>query len=175
MVKIRDLYIGDIAPDMLLDFDHCQKITKVWVRSESGWKLEEASSMREWNREKRIWITEYIGQQLERGGACVAAYDGDAVVGFACMDGYLLGETRKYANLTMLFVDDRWKRKGIGRRIFGEISKRAVETGADKLFISAIPAVESLDVYFSIGCKDTNEIIPEYVDTEYDRYLEFVL
>lgn len=46
---------------------------------------------------------------------------------------------------------------------------------ADKLFISAIPAVETIAFYFSMGCEDTMEMIPEYVDTEQDRYLEYLL
>ena len=46
---------------------------------------------------------------------------------------------------------------------------------ADKLFISAIPSFETIAFYFNIGCGDAKEIISEYVDTDQDRYLEFVL
>ena len=46
---------------------------------------------------------------------------------------------------------------------------------ADKIFISAIPSVETVNFYFNIGCKDALEIIPEYVDTQQDRYMEFLL
>ena len=46
---------------------------------------------------------------------------------------------------------------------------------ADKIFISAIPSVETVNFYFNIGCKDALEIIPEYVDTKQDRYMEFLL
>ena len=67
------------------------------------------------------------------------------------------------------------EKKCIGRKLFTEICSYAKSMKADKLFISAIPAVETLAFYFSIGCKDAEEIIPEYVDTEYDRYLEFAL
>ena len=46
---------------------------------------------------------------------------------------------------------------------------------ADKLFISAIPSFETVSFYLSMGCKDANEIIFEYVDTDEDRYLEYSL
>ena len=69
--------------------------------------------MREWNKDKRIWISEYLRQQIERGGSVVAAYVGDILVVFCCVDGGLEGKTAKYANMTMLFVDDKWKRKGV--------------------------------------------------------------
>lgn len=81
----------------------------------------------------------------------------------------------KHANLTMLFVDDKWQRKGIGRLLFHEICIYARRLGAEKLFISAIPSIETISFYHSLGCTDADEVIPEYVDTEEDRYLEYLL
>jgi len=137
--------------------------------------LTEASDLREWDKEKRIWISEYLCQQMKRGGSTVAAFDGDVLVGFCCVDGYLLGKTAKYANLTMLFVDDKWKRKGIGRKLFEKNCRNAAKMKADKLFISGIPSLETVAFYFNMGCEDAKEIISEYIDTEQDRYLEFSL
>ena len=174
-MEFKNLTISDITPDMLLKFNHSQIITKKWVNSNSKWKLVEAPDLREWDKEKRIWITEYLCQQIERGGSTVAAFDGDDLVGFCCIDGYLSGKTAKYANLTMLFVDDKWKRKGIGRKLFHEICMNAAKMGADKLFISAIPSFETIAFYFDMGCEDAKEMILEYIDTEYDRYLEYSL
>ncbi|HIS31017.1 MAG TPA: GNAT family N-acetyltransferase [Candidatus Limivivens intestinipullorum] len=91
------------------------------------------------------------------------------------MDGYLRGRTAEYANFTMLFVDDRWKRKGIGSRLFQEIAKCAREKGAKKLFLSAIPAVETIQFYLSLGCVDAEERIESYIDTAEDRCLEYKL
>lgn len=167
--------VDSIAPDILSDFHHSQLITRKWVRRNDQWEITDTSVLREWNDEKRAWITQYLLQQIVRGGTVVAAFELDQLVGFCSIDGYLLGKTAKYANLTMLFVDDKLKRNGIGRKLFAEICSYAKHMEADKLFISAIPAVETLAFYFSIGCKDAVEIIPEYVDTEHDRYLEFEL
>ena len=169
------LTVDSIAPDILSNFHHSQLITREWVRHNNRWEIIDVSVLREWNDEKRAWIPQYLCQQIARGGTVVAAFESDQLVGFCSIDGYLLGKTAKYANLTMLFVDDKWKRNGIGRKLFTEICSYTKSMKADKLFISAIPAVETLAFYFSIGCKDAEEIIPEYVDTEYDRYLEFAL
>ena len=171
-MKIVALTIDSITPGILSSFRHSQLITRKWIRRNDQWEITNSSILREWDDQKRLWIPQYLRQQIEHGGAVIAAFEIEELVGFCSIDGYLLGRTAKYANLTMLFVDDKWKRNGIGRKLFIEICKYAKSMKADKLFISAIPAVESLDFYFSIGCKDTNEIIPEYVDTEYDRYLE---
>lgn len=75
----------------------------------------------------------------------------------------------------MLFVDDKWKRKGLGKKLFDEICKHAAHKGADKLFISAIPSFETVAFYLNMGCEDAKDIISEYIDTENDRYLEYSL
>lgn len=175
MIEIKDLSINDITPDMLLNFNHRQIITKEWVKSNGKWELVETSEVHEWNKEKRIWVSKYLCSQIERGGSTVAAFDDDVLVGFCCVDGYLSGETAKYANLTMLFVDDGWKRKGIGRKLFDRICTNAASMGADKLFISAVASFETIAFYFDMGCEDAREIIPDYIDTDQDRYLEYSL
>lgn len=173
MIRIIDLAVNNITSNMFLNFNHHQMITKKWVHNNNRWELAEDSDLREWDNEKRIWITEYLRQQIERGGSTVVAYDGDVLVGFCCVDGYLLGKTANYANLTMLFVDDKWKRNGVGKKLFGEICKHAVKMKADKLYISAIPSFETVEFYFNMGCEDAKEMISEYIDTENDRYLEY--
>ena len=85
------------------------------------------------------------------------------------------GTAEKYANLSMLFVDDDWKRNGIGRSLFTEMCRCAKEMGADKLFISAIPSYETVAFYFNMGCSDAKNIIEDFVDTEEDRYMEYDL
>ena len=174
-MQIKDLTIDDITPDMFLNFNHRQIITKQWVKYSNTWELAATSSIREWNKEKRIWIPKYLCQQIERGGAAAAAFDNDTFIGFCCMDGGLAGETAKYANMTMLFVDDKWKRKGVGKKLFNRICMRAAEIKADKLFISAVPSFETVAFYFAMGCHDAKEIVSEYIDTEQDRYLEYSL
>lgn len=175
MIEVKELTANDISSGMLLNFTHHQMITKKWVNRNNLWELVETLDLREWNKEKRIWISDYLSQQIKRGGSVVAAFAGNILVGFCCVDGYLVGKTAKYANMTMLFVDDKWKRKGVGRKLFKKICICAKRMYADKLFISAIPSFETIAFYFNIGCGDAKEIISEYVDTDQDRYLEFVL
>lgn len=78
-------------------------------------------------------------------------------------------------NLTMLFVDDEWKRKGIGTKLFHQMCIYAENIKADKIFISAIPSYETVAFYSVMGCSDAKEIINSFVDSENDRYLEYDL
>ena len=171
---VRNLTIGDITPELLNNFHHSQSITKKWVKNNGVWEVTETSLLREWSAEKRIWITEYMCQQIERGGITVGAFLHDRLIGFCCVDGILSGNNAKYANLTMLFIDDNWKRNGIGKVLFQNAYQYAMILGAEKIFISAIPSVDTIAFYFKMGCVDADEVVSSFVDSKDDRYLEYV-
>lgn len=172
---IKQLHTSDICPGLLDTFAHSQKITKKWIKSREDWVLTDASILREWSSEKRVWISEYMIQQINRGGITVGAFYEAQLIGFCCVDGVLSGNSAKYANLTMLFVDDVWKRNGIGKMLFQEACNHAIALGAEKLFISAIPSVQTISFYFKMGCIDAVEIVEKFIDSENDRYLEYNL
>lgn len=130
---------------------------------------------RRWGAEKKAWIPVYLKEQIERGGSVIGVFQKDTVIGFVSLDSMLQGNTAKYANLTMLFIDDRFNRRGFGRCLFERICEEANRIGATKLFISAIPSFETIAFYKNLGCIEAQEIISEYVDTEEDYYLEFLL
>lgn len=176
MFRYVNLTSDDITPNLLMGFHHHQIIEKKYVFVGGKWEISETHEIGEWSDEKRVWIADnYLRRQIGEGGAVVAAFDDNILVGFCSIDGYLRGDSAKYANLTMLFVDDEYKRKGIGKALFNAVSEHAIKLGAEKLFISAVPSVETVAFYFSMGCTDAKEIIPEYIDTDDDRYLEYSL
>ena len=174
-MNIKQLNIVDISPALLKDFAHRQKITKKWVKRDDVWELADVSLLREWSEDKRIWITEYMCRQIDRGGITVGAFCNESLIGFCCVDGTVSGNSSKYANLTMLFVDDNWKRNGIGKLLLQEAREQAIKLGAEKIFVSAIPSAETIAFYLNMGCVDANEIVGAYVDSEDDRYLELMV
>lgn len=174
-ITIRLLDPSDIHPEMLKSFNDRQVISDIWVKSEDHYTLSKTSEVYEWNDSKRVWISQYLARQMENGGYAAGVFFGDKLVGFASIEGALEGTAEKYANLSMLFVDDDWKRNGIGRSLFTEMCRCAKEMGADKLFISAIPSYETVAFYFNMGCSDAKNIIEDFVDTEEDRYMEYDL
>ena len=136
------------------------------------WVLQPTNNQRRWPSEKRLWISQYIKEQIHNGGFAFGAFQNEKMVGFVCVEGTIIDS---YANLTMLFIDDDYKRKGIGRSLFEKAKKEALLIGARKLFVSSIPSEETISFYFSVGCKDAEIIIPDFVDTETDRYMEMDL
>ncbi len=174
-IIVRRLQKTSITPGLMSEFAHKQMITRKWVKRNDVWEITDASLLREWSAEKRIWITEYMLRQTDRGGVVLGAYCREQMTGFCCVDGVISGESAKYANLTMLSVDDRRKRCGIGRLLFREARRCALTMGAEKLFISAIPSAETIAFYQNMGCTDANEIIESFVDSEDDRPLEITV
>lgn len=59
---IKQLHTSDIFPGLLDTFTHSQKITKKWIKNRESWVLTDASILREWSSEKRIWISEYMSR-----------------------------------------------------------------------------------------------------------------
>lgn len=172
---IRHLNNADIVPELLNDFAHCETITKKWVKREGEWELADVSLLREWNAEKRIWVTEYMRRQIESGGITAGAFYDGRLIGFCCVDGAVSGKYAKYANLTMLFVDDNWKRNGIGTLLMRQARAHAIKFGAEKLFISAVPSEQTIAFYLKLGCIDAKEIIEDFIDSDDDRYLELTI
>ncbi len=175
MIIYRKLREEDLEAGTLSQFCHEQRWDRQWVKGESTWVLESMCGCRQWNPEKRVWVSAYLKRQIQDGGSVVAAFDGQQMVGFACVEGQLKGAPVQYANLTMLFVDDRFQHRGIGKRLMEEIKKEASGRKADRLFISSIPSEDTVGFYFAVGCKDAEYIIPEFIDTEKDRPLELQL
>lgn len=174
-ITIRPLTPSDIYPEMLESFQHKQIISNKWVKNADRYELTKVCEVCEWSKEKKIWISQYLCQQMNRGGCIAGAFSNSQMVGFSCLDGILQGTSEKYVNLTMLFVDNNWKRKGIGKRLFQQMCLCAEKMEADKIFISAVPSYDTISFYLNMGCSEAQYIIDSFVDTEDDRYLEYDL
>ena len=170
--NIRQLTCEDLKTDFLNGFNHNQTWNKQWVKENNSWVLKDCVMSREWDNEKREWIPTYLLEQINRGGATIGAYVKDKLVGFCSIDGTL---RNGYANMTMLFIDDDYKRLGIGKKLFLSISEKAKTIGAEKLFISAIPSQDTITFYMAVGCKDAIYLPNEFLDSPNDRYLELEL
>ena len=174
-ITIRLLTPSDIYPEMLESFNRKQIISDKWVKNGNCYELIKTDEIRDWSGEKKIWISQYLCQQINSGGYAAGAFSDHKLVGFSCLDGAIQGISEKYVNLTMLFVDDEWKRKGIGKKLFKQMCLCAERMKADKIFISAIPSYDTVSFYLNLGCVDAKYVIDSFVDTENDRYLEYNL
>ncbi len=174
-VEIRLLTAEELTPDFLGGCSHRTRITQVWAREGNALVLRPTDRIREWSDEKRRWIPLWLRDQTEDGGAAFGAFEDGKLSGFASVDGPLTEGPPRYANLTLLFVDDTRQRRGIGSLLFRAACGFARLKGADRLFISAVPSRETVAFYTSMGCRTAETVPPDFVDTEEDIFLEFPL
>ena len=67
MITYRKITDADLAADTFINFHHNQHWNRKWVKHENTWMLEAVCGNRQWNAEKRIWVSEYLKQQIKNG------------------------------------------------------------------------------------------------------------
>ena len=102
---------------------------------------------------------------LSRGGVLLGAMDGEKLAGFAV----LLPELSEGgAQLAALFVDRSYRRLGVATRLVDEVERLALEAGARKLYVSAIPSGSAVGFYLKYGFSPTSEVDEELFALEPD-------
>jgi len=113
---------------------------------------------------------------LNRGSAIGAFDNNNRLLGFATINRELFGEKYKYVLLDQLFITLEHRGEGIGKKLFMLSADVARKWNADKIYICAGSAEETIAFYFAIGCKDAIEINKElYASDPRDLQLEFLL
>jgi len=113
---------------------------------------------------------------LSEGSAIAAFDDNNKLLGFSTVNREFFGEKFNYVLLDQLFITLECRNKGIGKNLFVLSANVAREWKADKIYICAGSAEETIAFYFSIGCKEAEEINKElYENDPRDYQLEFSL
>ena len=176
-IQYRQMFAGDIVPDMLKHFNRYQKVEKSWQKQNGEWVLVDNPYIENWDGAKKNQLsTDDFPQIINSGGALFCAFDGDKLIGFCGIDGNFIGSSSQYLWLVYLHVSYEYRGKGIGRKLFLLTADAAKKLGARKLYISANSSKESQAFYRSIGCVDTEEIVPDLFEAEpYDVHMEYVI
>lgn len=113
---------------------------------------------------------------FNKGSAIGAFNNNNKLLGFAAVNRKFFGEKYNYVLLDQLFIILECRNKGIGKNLFMLSVKAAREWNADKIYICAGSAEETIAFYFAIGCKEAEEINKElYENDTRDFQLEYVL
>ncbi len=98
------------------------------------------------------------------------------LIGFAALDGNLIGENNEYVQLLELHVSSEYRGKGIGKCLFANCAEKAYTLGASKLYISGHSSVETQRFYTKLGCTDAQWLFKRQIELEpYDCQLEYTL
>ena len=110
-------------------------------------------------------------------GYAVGAFDKDKrLLGFATINREFFGSRYNYVLLDQIFISLEHRNKRIGRDLFMSCMSAARGWNADKIYICAGSAEETIGFYFNLGCKEAEEINKDLYESDpRDYQLEFVL
>ena len=100
----------------------------------------------------------------EEGGYVLGAFDERRVVGICALDSQFLNKKR--LNVDMIFVNRRYRGKGVGTRLMEMLKEEAQNREAKYLYVSATPSEKTVNFFQSMGFKLAKKPEPELFERE---------
>lgn len=135
-----------------------QEVARCWRWRGGQWKLLPVAYVEDWDLAGRRLRAGKLLRSVQDGEAAYGAWDGDALVGFARLAGPRFGSAMQYIDLAQFHVSAPYRGRGIGRTLFSMACQGARVMGAEKLYISAHSAEETMAAYRALGCVEAEEI-----------------
>ncbi|MGF7056414.1 GNAT family N-acetyltransferase [Brassicibacter mesophilus] len=172
-IQVRELNIDDITECMLDHFNRYQEVSKVW-RVENNKKVIKSITFKEdWDYDEKQTIIKDLKKTLLNNGAVFGAFEETRLIGFASLDGKLIGENKEYLQLLELHVSYDSRGNGVGKMLLNRCIEKAERFGAQKLYISGHSSIETIGFYSRMGCMDAKWLYKHQVELEpYDCQLE---
>ena len=109
------------------------------------------------------------------GTLFMGAFDGDRLVGMGGINGKFYGENKDTIQLSCLFVSNKYRKKGIGRRLISMLKEKTKQSGAKKLYVSSAPSKNTVDFYRSAGFDLTTPVKELFEDEPKDIHMDMEL
>lgn len=114
----------------------------------------------DWSLERKRSVASLL---LSNDYISFGAIEEGRIVGFVSVERQL----REYRLVVeMMQVSQKYRGKGLGRKLFNMAKTKAKEMGAKQLYISACSSEETIDFYKSMGCKITDNPIKTIAEDE---------
>lgn len=169
----KQLNKSDLTNDLFSYFDRYQEITHCWRLENGEWLLKKAAFIEQWDSKDYESLINYLINTLETGGVVMGVFEKGILRGFSSVESEWLGTQNQYLQLSSLHVSYGYRGKGLGKELFKYSLEEAKKLGAEKLYISANSAEETMAFYNKMGCKETDEYIEKIAAEEpFDCQLE---
>lgn len=120
------------------------------------------------------WHKDRFVKTIADGGKAFGCFENDVLVGFATVNRRVFGTSSKQVLLDQLFVSQNYRNKGIGKKLFHLCASGAKVFGADKLYLCAGSAENTIAFYKKLGCVSAAEVDKAlYAEDPNDIQLEF--
>jgi len=175
MIKTRKMTESEI-PD-IWTIDRREVIENIYYFRDDKLVLEaEHYDMQGWPPEAPGFHTPILQDCFKRGGFFWGAFEDETLVGVAVLESKFIGSKNDTLQLKFLHVGHNARKQGLGKKLFMIAAEKAKSLGAKKMYVSAIPAENTIHFYQYLGCTLAKEVDPELFEMEpEDIHLEFAL
>lgn len=173
-MEYRELSLADSY--RVNEINGAQFIAKAWRQIDGKRQLVDINWQEHQLPNGIDWHIHHLETAVKNGGAAYGCFEENTLIGFAVINAELFGTTAHYLLLDQLFISLEHRGKGIGRKLFGLCCQGAKKRGADKLYICAGSAEETIAFYFGIGCEEAQEVNQKLYELDTRDYqLEYTL
>ena len=153
-----------------------QEVTHCWRKRDGRWTLLPIAYVEDWDLEGRRRRAENILRSVKDGDPAYGAWVQGRLIGFVQLSGPRFGRRKQYIDLARFHVSLPYRGRGIGKALFHLACQGARELSAERLYISAHSAQETMAAYHALGCVEAEEIYWPLAKKEpCDVQLEFLL
>ncbi len=153
--------------DRVEEIDRTEVIDHIYYLRDGKLVLEDEHwEMRGWPPGDIEPIKGRLRECMDRGGMGWGAFDGDLLVGIAALDGKWLGSAGKTLQMYFLHVSHCYREMGIGTQLSGLAMERARVMGAETMYISGLPSLNTISFYQGLGADLASEVDPVLFEQE---------
>ncbi len=165
----RYISAEELTPALFSGFQRRQEVRQVWRKEDGIWVIREAPRFIEnWGEQQHTFICWCLKETLAGGGMVAGCFAEGRLKGIISVNAEAFGSRKQYLEIPFLQVSQEMRGQGIGRRLLDLAKAFAKEKGAQKLYISSSPAVETQAFYKAMGCVEAEEYSAEHAERNPD-------
>lgn len=167
-----EITFSPLSPDGLGEeiFDRFvfrQAVSRCWRRVDGRLVLRPVAYVEDRSLAERRTFAAQVRERLAAGWLGFGAFTPEeGLAGFALLSPERFGSAGQYADLAEFYVSAPLRHRGVGRALFRLTCEAARALGADKLYISAHSAEETVAAYRSFGCVEAEEVNRQLAEQE---------
>lgn len=157
--------------EFMRDIDRSETITDIYYFDNGELKPKQVFfDMKGFPPGKLDQIVESLYDLYDNGGVLFGAFDSETgvIAGITAMENKFRGVKKDTMKMDILFVSKSYRRKGTAKKLVDLIKKEVRARGGAKVYVSATESVNTVESYFSLGCRiaTKSEIDPELFEME---------
>ena len=161
----------------LAEMDRTETIDYIYHIRDGKLSLEkEHWDVEDWRVPEKQRRIAGLEKRFDDGDTLFGAFDGPTLVGVSVCEPHPLPSAVGRFNLGGLWVSQKYRGRGIGRKLAQLVLDKARGFGAKTVYVSATPSENTVRFYMSMGFRLTEPVDPHLFECEpEDIHMELVL